>query len=392
MRIAILGWGSLLWEGGREFNELHNPWQHDGPCLKIEFSRVSKTRLGALTLVIDAKHGTPTTVAWCMSKREEVGCAIADLGRREGTAVENIGHLCTNEDAVTEDHREAERCILAWARMKRLNAVVWTALKSNFEDTVKIPFSVDAALVYISTLGHAGKMKASEYVWRAPKFVQTPLRAALQGKRCFHRVETAVPRPTDWSMLYGMLKKAWQERGGSAAPEPPVPLILGGAAFSSAREIRQRWYDLINWSNQYGFSDLLLEYLPPAPEVDIAVAIAGVGEEGGGWWPEYGAQYHAPKPKPSREAVIAALRLLGERWNEIAGAELAGMTKPLKFTGRKSRRLLVAANPEGCPPWGSWYLIRRNPRTFTTFRSAVNEAITPLEADDITFVTDRWSS
>jgi len=63
MRIAILGWGSLLWEGGQEFDYWHEPWKPDGPILKIEFSRVSVRRQGSLTLVIDPEHGIPTTVA-----------------------------------------------------------------------------------------------------------------------------------------------------------------------------------------------------------------------------------------------------------------------------------------------------------------------------------------
>jgi len=69
LRIAILGWGSLLWEGGPEFDSWHGPWQYDGPTLKLEFSRVSKKRLRALTLVIDSEHGTETAVAWCLAKR-----------------------------------------------------------------------------------------------------------------------------------------------------------------------------------------------------------------------------------------------------------------------------------------------------------------------------------
>ena len=52
MKIAILGWGSLLWEGGQEFERWHDAWHNDGPSLKLEFSRVSESRLGALTLVI----------------------------------------------------------------------------------------------------------------------------------------------------------------------------------------------------------------------------------------------------------------------------------------------------------------------------------------------------
>jgi hypothetical protein len=53
-KIAILGWGSLLWEGGAEFDRWHDEWRLDGPVLRLELSRVSSRRLDALTLVIIA--------------------------------------------------------------------------------------------------------------------------------------------------------------------------------------------------------------------------------------------------------------------------------------------------------------------------------------------------
>src|SRR5579872_7505583 len=70
MKIAILGWGSLLWEPGEFFNEWITAWQPDGPELDIEFSRISRKRGGALTLVIDETNGASTKVAWCLSKRK----------------------------------------------------------------------------------------------------------------------------------------------------------------------------------------------------------------------------------------------------------------------------------------------------------------------------------
>ena len=78
-RIAILGWGSLLWDGDDHFDRWHDAWKYDGPSLRLEFSRVSSSRLGALTLVIDPQHGSETTVAWCLSKRKDADDAVADL-------------------------------------------------------------------------------------------------------------------------------------------------------------------------------------------------------------------------------------------------------------------------------------------------------------------------
>src|SRR5690349_10640127 len=146
MGIAILGWGSLLWEGGRDFEEQHEPWQYDGPTLRIEFSRVSDSRLGALTLVVDDKCGSPAKVAWCLSKRQTVEDAICDLRSREGTTVENIGHIRLHAlHTPFADPAASQDLIINWARQKDLNAVIWTALKSNFQKKTLRPFSVDAA-------------------------------------------------------------------------------------------------------------------------------------------------------------------------------------------------------------------------------------------------------
>jgi len=185
MRIAILGWGSLLWEDRPEFNNWIEQWQYDGPNLKIEFSRISATRLGALTLVIDTEHGISTQVAWCLSKRANFADAVADLRCREGTTIENIDYVCLDEKPTPLNTPEKQDPIVAWARERKLDAVVWTALKSNFKKKVKQPFSVEAVVAYVKTLGPSGKAKAAEYVWRAPEFVQTPVRSALQHEPWF---------------------------------------------------------------------------------------------------------------------------------------------------------------------------------------------------------------
>ena len=185
MKIAILGWGSLLWEGGEEFDRWHGTWHEDGPILKLEFSRISEKRLGALTLVIDEQHGSPVTVAWCLSKRSRLEDAVCDLRCREGTTVGNIGRLDLASPADCSNNGTAENSILVCTRLKKLDAVVWTELRSNFEEERNQPFSVAAAVSYLKNLGPDGKSKAAEYVWRAPDFVKTPLRSALQKEPWF---------------------------------------------------------------------------------------------------------------------------------------------------------------------------------------------------------------
>lgn len=186
LQIAILGWGSLLWDGGMEFDRWHDEWKYDGPSLSLEFSRVSESRLGALTLVVDHQYGFLNTVAWCLSKRRTTEDAIADLRCREGTTMQNIRSLSLAEP-IPNDNLSAN--ISAWAKDRKLDVVIWTALPSNFETKVNQPFSVNAAVAYLKGLSPEGKAKAAEYIWRAPNFIQTPLRSAIEKESWFSVTE-----------------------------------------------------------------------------------------------------------------------------------------------------------------------------------------------------------
>ena len=186
-RIAILGWGSLLWEEHPEFDEWHDDWRPDGPTLKLEFSRVSSTRLGALTLVVDPDHGAPTEVAWCLSKRKNPDDAVADLRCREGCPIRYIARMTvvTSADDQSLVHEGAKEAA-PWARARGLDVVVWTALPSNFAKKVKKQFSVQEASNYLKGLPAPAKVKAAEYIWRSPEFVCTPLGRAMKQDRWFH--------------------------------------------------------------------------------------------------------------------------------------------------------------------------------------------------------------
>jgi len=188
---AILGWGSLLWEGGAEFDRWHDEWRNDGPTLNLEFSRVSNSRLGALTLVVDPQNGSPTTVAWCLSRRKDPDDAIADLRCREGCSIRHIARLPlpTLPTALPEYEGAAE--VVAWAAAQKLDVVVWTALTSNFETEVKKPFSTGEAIAYLKRLSAPAKVKAAEYFWRAPDFVRTPLRRAVESDSWFVQPDAA---------------------------------------------------------------------------------------------------------------------------------------------------------------------------------------------------------
>lgn len=187
MKIAILGWGSLLWDARPEFDEQHDEWLPDGPSLKIEFSRVSVTRSGALTLVLDTENGKECQVAYALSKRKNPDDTICDLRSREGTTLKNIGFYFADNSRKQVRNEEVLKTIQEWASAKKIDVVIWTDLESNFQEKsrCKRPFSVEAAICHIQNLDSEGKAKASEYVWRAPAFVETLLREALQSQPWF---------------------------------------------------------------------------------------------------------------------------------------------------------------------------------------------------------------
>jgi hypothetical protein len=183
-RIAMLGWGSLIWDVRPEFDDQHGPWHDDGPVLPLEFSRVSgATRGRALTLVIDAANRSDCTVKYALSKRRDPEDAIADLRGREGTILKRIEFWFA--DGRREYDFGVPGAVATWAQDRKFDAVIWTALESNFTEETGERFSIDAAITHLKSLPAEGKAMAAEYVWRAPSLVNTPLRRTLQSEPWF---------------------------------------------------------------------------------------------------------------------------------------------------------------------------------------------------------------
>jgi hypothetical protein len=183
--IAILGWGSLLWDKREDFDKQRERWQYDGPALKLEFSRISESRGNALTLVIDPDHGSDCEVAYCLSKRNNLHDAIADLRCREGTTLVKIGYLDLTSGKLRSRDGGSKNAIKTWATDKKIESVIWTDLDSNFLNKKGAAFSVTGAISHLKELGPEAKSKAAEYVWRAPEFVKTTLRSKLQKEPWF---------------------------------------------------------------------------------------------------------------------------------------------------------------------------------------------------------------
>lgn len=188
-RIAILGWGSLIWDERPEFDEQHEEWQADGPVLKLEFSRISESRKGALTLVIDNANGSECRTSYAISTRRNPDDAIADLRCREGTVMRRMGFYF--RDGSRRCEPKVPATIPPWAAEKGFDVVVWTGLPGNFKQESGKDFSIPNAISHLQTLTPEGKAMAAAYIWRAPDFIQTALRKALQIEPWFATPQTA---------------------------------------------------------------------------------------------------------------------------------------------------------------------------------------------------------
>lgn len=178
MSIAVLGWGSLVWDP--RGLPLEGDWQIGGPTLPIEFSHISRDC--RLTLVIDPSNGVPVPTRHSLSTRDSLNDAISDLLAREETIRENIGYVCLRQPAEHSTvHQPAAEIIRTWARKFAFDAAIWTDLAPNFHQKTGDKFSPARAEEYLRGLPRGAAFRAREYIVRAPAEVDTPVRRRLEN-------------------------------------------------------------------------------------------------------------------------------------------------------------------------------------------------------------------
>jgi cation transport regulator ChaC len=177
MKIAVLGWGSLIWDP----RNLHTTgeWLGDGPQLPIEFARVSED--GRLTLVL-FPSAEKVQVLWNYMNTGDLGEAIENLREREGkrtrtecigfVKINNEGYRCNVIPDITSDIKQ-------WAKEKSINAVIWTDLPSNFTE-----FTEGNVVKYLESLKHNSKKRAEaeKYIRKAPPQIKTKMRKVIEER------------------------------------------------------------------------------------------------------------------------------------------------------------------------------------------------------------------
>ncbi len=190
--------------------------------------------------------------------------------------------------------------------------------------------------------------------------------------------------PQRWAEVHRRLKQAAADNPN--IPPPPMPLILAGWAYTDDIQKRDRWQETVAWANRHGFGALLGD-LPHQSMYVVVGELSGyqIGPLGG---PMYLDWSYEAKPRIDAAVRAEAIEALRSNWINVVGDDLGAITSPVRLTGAKGRRLLVAVRSERAPPWGSWTALAPDERrhAFTAFRTAINLAISPLEIDHIDFV------
>jgi hypothetical protein len=189
MKIAVIGWGSLIWDPCDLPKE--GTWQEDGPDLPIEFSRISRD--ARLTLVIDQTDGKTVKALYVLSPRTALDDAREDLRKREQTSDENIGwvDIVGKTDSYQTYPKQANvhEIIKKWCQEHRYDAAVWTALTSNFRKETDREFSVVAAMEYLAALPKNVRKEALRYIKNAPDCVDTPVRKETEKRFALRQAE-----------------------------------------------------------------------------------------------------------------------------------------------------------------------------------------------------------
>lgn len=185
MKIAILAWGSLIWDS-RDL-EIAAPFELIGPSLPVEFCRISKNH--RLTLIIDETFGTLCRTYAAQSACNDLSEAIENLRLREMMPSNaDVGFVDistqTRSPVATARHPHAVETIADWTLNSGYDAAIWTALDRHFDSQANEPFSVNAAMRFLETLEQRKPeafARALDYIRRAPAATQTPVREATEA-------------------------------------------------------------------------------------------------------------------------------------------------------------------------------------------------------------------
>ena len=177
MKIACIGWGSLIWDS--QDLPLKSTWYSDGPLLPIEFSRESSD--GRMTLILLDNSDNMVNSLWSLLSVTTLHEAKIVLAKREGISDKNIKYSIGYWDKDSNSsHGLSSLAIETWAKDRNLDAVVWTNLKFGFKSSRDIIPEYSTIIKHFQSLSKEQYMLAEQYVRKTPKQVKTPYRLMFE--------------------------------------------------------------------------------------------------------------------------------------------------------------------------------------------------------------------
>ncbi len=179
-KIAIIGWGSLIWDLEVLTPQTDQHWRMDaGPRLAMEFTRISPKRKFGLAVCLDHVSGVECPTHVIGSTRDDIADAVRDLAIRERTDPQNIGAVCRNTGLSKSMSEQVARAVDDWCILSGFSGAVWTDIGPNFHESKGQAFTVARGVAYLQTLRGESLDEAVRYIENAPKGTDTPLRRAL---------------------------------------------------------------------------------------------------------------------------------------------------------------------------------------------------------------------
>lgn len=171
MKIACIGWGSLIWRP--EGLKIQNHWFEDGPILPIEFTRISSDN--RVTLIID-KKAKPVRTLWALMANTSLDNAKESLKQREGVPkvalIHSIGQKEDTQDSIAKIIKE-------WLCEKKLDYAIWTGLGFSKKTGYQRP-SIKDIINHLNNIDISERQAAEEYIRKAPIQIDTEYRRQIE--------------------------------------------------------------------------------------------------------------------------------------------------------------------------------------------------------------------
>lgn len=177
MKIAILGWGSLIWNPQNLKLDNAIGWDENGPYLPIEYARISND--GRLTLVI-TENGTKVQTLHAISTYKTLDEAILDLAIREGSGRKSIGYYDKIQDKLHNNTFKYGQNIKGWIDNTDIDAVIWTDLTEKWSIKSDTNLNPDNRINYLKSLRGNKYVRAEEYIRKTPIQIKTKYRALIE--------------------------------------------------------------------------------------------------------------------------------------------------------------------------------------------------------------------